>query len=335
MLERKAHTVNEPRTVLVGERANDFRQSVEIVFKTLEPSKLRIDREGVVTAVGLQVGSYVSPGTNVLAVDGQPIASYTGESPLYRPLQAGDEGPDVGVLLRLLEETGHAVDELALEQNPTFGPRVVERVLEMQRSIGHVENALIDPSNFVFVPVNFTRVARVMASVGDPVPGEKIVAISDPVATSFEIRRSDSDASSLRLSSESITIFAGENSYALDGTDEDPPDIKGLFETLLGWSREGVISLEEENTTFVFRGLMVRATNVARFGLIPNTAVFVDPEGNACLLVRKRSGVETLRTVDISEAVGEIGVTAVEPAVIGIEVMANVSDSVDPDQICP
>ena len=335
VLAQFAHTVEEPRTVLVGERANDFRQGVDIVFQTLEPAKLRVESEGIVTSVSIEAGESLNSGFEALAVDGVPVISYTGESPFYRTLRVGDEGVDVEALYKLLQDTGQLSEDLDLSESYLYESWIADHVLEMQKSIGHSADAVIEPAEFLYVPINFNRVSRILVSVGDPVPGDKIIALSDPLATSFEVLRSGSEASPVSLSDQTITLSAGEQSYEIVQSSSIAPDINTLFETLLVWARAGVISLEEENATYTFRGLTSQRTDVTPVGVVPNTAVFVDSQGRTCLLVRNRSGAESLRGTTVSETTGEIGVVAVGPEFVGKTIVANIADSIEQDQTCP
>ncbi|MBD3941328.1 peptidoglycan-binding protein [Microbacterium sp. NEAU-LLC] len=110
---------------------------------------------GVVTSVTVAAGDEVSQGSTLYAVDLRPVVVAMGETPAFRDIGQGVEGPDVAQLQAMLTSLGlfrGAVDGKA-------GAGTVAATKAWQKSLGLPQSGVVGVGDVIFVPVLPTRVA--------------------------------------------------------------------------------------------------------------------------------------------------------------------------------
>ena len=90
--------------------------------------------DGLTVALHVRSGDVVRSGDRVAEVSGRTVVALQSDSPLYRPLGLGDQGPDVRRLESLLVDMGF----LSYDYQPTgtVNSRVLEAIKEANHSLG-------------------------------------------------------------------------------------------------------------------------------------------------------------------------------------------------------
>ncbi len=133
-----------------------------------EPTELTVSRPGTITALPAE-GTVIERGGWLAEVDGRAVPLLYGDKPLWRPLQAGDEGADVKILEENLVALGFAdASSLTVDENFTSG--TASAVQRWQESIGLAETGIVQPGDAV-VRDGPVRVASQVSSVGGQAGG--------------------------------------------------------------------------------------------------------------------------------------------------------------------
>lgn len=113
------------------------------------------------------VGSTVKRGQPLFKLDERPVVALYGSLPLYRPLRAGVEGPDVNQFeenLSRLGYTGFTVDD-------TYTAATAQAARRWQADLGLPKTGTVEPGQLVVTP-GAVRVAEHTARVGDQIGGD-------------------------------------------------------------------------------------------------------------------------------------------------------------------
>lgn len=112
-------------------------------------------------------GETLARGETVYAVDAEPVVLLYGSTPFYRPVGAGDTGPDVAQLERNLSELDYA----GFTVDDEFTAATAEAVAAWQEDLGLPATGRLDPARAVVAP-GAVRVAELLAPLGGPASGE-------------------------------------------------------------------------------------------------------------------------------------------------------------------
>lgn len=101
---------------------------------------------GTVTSVDYAGGTATNP-TKMLTVDLKPVMIAEGDTPAFRDLAVGAEGPDVEQLEQLLAELGH----LTVDPNAVFDTATRRAVQAWQRDLGTQVTGRVEMGTLLFV----------------------------------------------------------------------------------------------------------------------------------------------------------------------------------------
>lgn len=124
----------------------------------------RAGAAGIITSVDHAAGSLAAPGTVLATVNLEPLIVAEGSVPMFRTLEEGLEGPDVGQLQELLVAEGY------LDGAPTsgFDARTTAAVRNWQARVGATADGTVEPGSLLFIDTLPTRV-EVLVSIGEPI----------------------------------------------------------------------------------------------------------------------------------------------------------------------
>lgn len=152
--------------------------------------------DAVVTAVPLQVGSLVTPGSVLLAVSDRPLIMLSGEIPLIRDLERGSRGEDVGRLQDSLRAAGYTVTD----PQKSFGASTGKALASLYAATGYTAplGAGNQPaalrSELAFVPGGAEgRVVSLTATLGGPVVSPAIGITTSSSIVSAEMTIVDAE----------------------------------------------------------------------------------------------------------------------------------------------
>jgi peptidoglycan hydrolase-like protein with peptidoglycan-binding domain len=181
--------VDAPPTAEVGTSAAPTRNSTQVVRTTLRDVTVLDGTLGYVEgaavvnrAVGTLTsvpdsGAIIRFGDVLYTVNTAPVVLLEGGIPMYRDLQAGDEGPDVEQLEIVLVSLGYDPDGHAVIDEE-FDDDTEEMVQRWQEAMGIDATGQVSLGDVVFLPEPI-RVASVNADVGEPVQsGFRVITTS-------------------------------------------------------------------------------------------------------------------------------------------------------------
>ncbi|MCH7790601.1 MAG: peptidoglycan-binding protein [Acidobacteria bacterium] len=129
--------------------------------------------DGTITAT-VEVNTLVNRGDVLFSVDETPFVVFFGETPLYRTLTEGDEGPDVKLLETNLVVLGYDPDG-TVTVDETFTSSTEDMVQRWQEDLGIEETGSVEPESVLLVegPI----------SVDEPAPLGQVARSGSAVAT--------------------------------------------------------------------------------------------------------------------------------------------------------
>jgi len=183
---------------------------------------------GTVTSVDIAAGDTVDTGTVVYSVDLRPVVMAVGTTPAFRPLQRGDEGPDVRQLVGLLSSLGY----YSGGADDKFGERAERAVKAYQRAKGMTVDGVVALGDVIFAPALPARAAleTQALSVGVTVNGgEAVLALLSPEPT-VTIPVSSSQAASVKVGADvvvegSATGWHGSIADVIPSADENAKEV--------------------------------------------------------------------------------------------------------------
>lgn len=107
-------------------------------------------------------GETIARGETLYKVDNRPVTALYGSTPVYRDLQQGDEGPDVGQLNENLRALGYAAPT-----GDTYTTATASAVKAWQKSRGLKVTGAVEKGLVVFVPAA-VRIGELKAQKGGP-----------------------------------------------------------------------------------------------------------------------------------------------------------------------
>jgi hypothetical protein len=142
-------------------------------------------RSGTVTDA-VPIGTAVSSGTVVAAIDGQPVTVVEGSTPAYRDLGAGvSDGADVQQLEAFLVAAGYDPNgKITVDQ--TWTSATTTAVKAWQQATGQDKSGTVAAAQLAFVPHG--AVVSVAAKVGEPArAGQTLVSVEVPTTPSVTL----------------------------------------------------------------------------------------------------------------------------------------------------
>jgi hypothetical protein len=134
---------------------------------TTPPAQARDTPPGIFTGLPA-VGSTITRGHTLYAVNGVDVPLFYGSAPLWRTLRVGvDDGPDV----RRLEENLAALGYTGFTVDDRFTSATAGAVRRWQADLGHSRTGAVAPSDVAVQP-GAVRITSVQANLGAPAQGE-------------------------------------------------------------------------------------------------------------------------------------------------------------------
>jgi peptidoglycan hydrolase-like protein with peptidoglycan-binding domain len=277
----------------------------------------------VVTAHPTDPGASLKAGQVVLEVSGRPIVLVTGAFPFYRPLRAGDSGPDVGQLQRALKAAGFTVTV-----DDRFGAGTAAAVRALYRATGYSAptgpsqdedepaELVVPPTEFAVVPALPVRIGQAPA-VGEVLTGDSrlvlesgsaVVRASIPAAAQVRLEPGMSAVVQGAAGDQPVSVASigeadaetGEAELLLVG-DKDHP----LPDDWLGADVVAVITIELLQSD----ALLVPSTAVIPGGIEPPAVEVVRGDSRVLISVRELAsldGVSAIEPIDAELDVGDL-----------------------------
>lgn len=322
-LDRASVEPSNPLTVPVGSRHVDRAIAVNALVTLRTPPELRSGVDGVVTGLA-DPGSF-EVGEEVFEVNGVGVVTYRG-SPLYRDLARGDQGADVSSLSDFLVTIGLLDKESADDR---FGPIMEAAVLGFQDRLGVARDGVFRVGYITFVPEGATAINQAVVNLGDRVgAGDAILVAEAPVES---VRLTPVSTGSLATYDElELALRIGDISVDIPGAEATGSDARALADSLDEGVSQGAIRVEtSDEGTAVYSGSILVLREPVNLGVVPSTAVLIDANGAACVLVETDSGTEPL-VVDRPVAGNEVGTVTIDPSAIGLSVLRDASQASRP-----
>lgn len=214
-----------------------------------------------------RTGSTVERNERLYEVDGRPVRLLYGSGPMYRTLEAGDEGRDVEQLERNLAELGYT----GFTPDDEYTELTAAAVKRWQKSHGAKQTGKVGPGDVTFAPGK-VRIKSVGAGVGEQAqPGapvlvttgsERIVSFPLDVAesqlakvgTKVTVELPDGTTAPGKVSSVGRTAKPGDDpqddtpKVTLTVSFDDPDEVGGFDQSpvtvnLTGETRENVLTV--------------------------------------------------------------------------------------------
>jgi membrane fusion protein, multidrug efflux system len=185
------------RTMLVETRA------VAGMLGYGEPVPISAAGAGTLTWIA-PAGSTVARGETLFKVDEQPVVALYGQVPMYRTLEEGvagiDVGTDVGTVggtdVQQLQENLAELGYTGFAVNGVYDASTAAAVRAWQADLGLPETGIVEPNQVMFLP-GPVRIAGHMARVGEALRGAPVLSYTglDKLVT-VDLRVTDRDLAS-------------------------------------------------------------------------------------------------------------------------------------------
>jgi len=320
---RQAEAVTQApsTTVVVAERAQNLRQSIDLVFTMTAPAVVRVTEGGVVTSLEIAAGEPLTQGRVLLAIDGIQRRAYLGHMPVFRELGSGDSGPDVAALHAYLIETGTAT-ELPGDR---FTSRTARAVRAFQSGIGAPTDGRFRPSYVVYVPAGTDVVGTVRAELGATLDARAAVFESGSRPSGVRVEAPEgAPVAAAALDAPLVFTWRDASVTTASGT-LTAADAVALYEMTGagGASTNRGDDDAEAGGEHRVSGIRVELQEPRRAGVVPGTAVLTDSGGTRCVFLvedgTERPDAFVLDSFDL--VAGELGVVAVDVDLIGRSVV--------------
>lgn len=331
-LEEDSVATEQPTTVTVGSREVDRAFAVNATVTVGAQPELRSGAEGVLT--GLRDEGAIEVGMELFAVDGVPVLAYRG-AVLYRDLSLGDSGPDVAALGDYLESLG-VLDPASAGSEVDDSMQAAIR--DVQDRLGVEKDGVFRRSYVSYVPPGAAEIAGAAAMLGDQITaGTTVLVASAPI-----------DAVTLTpVSTGSLTGYAGlELALRLGDVAVDVPGIEMSGEDAVAVEKAleeavtaGTAQRQQMDPTIaMYTGGILALRSPVTTGVVPSTAVLVDGDGGACVMVTDDPENPALSatplTLASAEPGTEVGTVVVDVAAVGSEVIRDVSTLPEEQRAC-
>jgi peptidoglycan hydrolase-like protein with peptidoglycan-binding domain len=220
-------TTRAPRTEPVTRTTLTQSQDVNGVLGYGPQSAVSADGGGIVTWLPTP-GTTLSRGSVVYRVDNRPVVLFYGSLPLYRPLHAGDSGPDVREVERNLAALGYG----GFTVDTRFNAATAAAVRRFQKDHGYAQSGVLDPA-IVVLTAGQVRVMSTTAHPGDHAGGPvltyagttRVITVELEVALQGLVRRGLKAVVTLPDGSTVDATVAAVGRVATQGDVQHPPTI--------------------------------------------------------------------------------------------------------------
>jgi peptidoglycan hydrolase-like protein with peptidoglycan-binding domain len=283
-------------TIESAQRNNQVNVAIGVEFAdAVTPST---QAGGTITAVGIGPGSEVTTGTRVMDVDARGVVAYVADSPLYRDISRGVEGPDVATAQSLLTHLGFATGAA----DGKAGPATEKAIKAFNLAYGYGK------SNSVLTLASLAWVGTVPATVN-----EMSVHLGGQVAPGTELFTTTAALAAITVTEPPGDALDGEWALTVNGVTApyepgsgritDPEAVAAMAATL-GAATEGIGTLQ-----------LATPLTVAS---VPSSAVVTDATGGTCIF----ASADAAPTA-VEAAGGSLGTVDLDLSLVGEPVLLN------------
>lgn len=292
---RSLATPEPIREVTAISRTDADEKQVQLTLETGASQPVTTSRQGIVTALNCTTGGTIRSGDTFAAVDGLPVIALATTTPLWRDIDAGEQGEDVEALQRELTRLGAGtrVDGIA-------GPSTMRaaRTFLAARGLRLDEEAAVPRDAFAWTPSVETPVRSCEAAIGTAVTAAGELALLPP------------ELKSARIESIPAGAISGDRQITM-GEVSTPVSRNGIIDDPVGLA---AISSQPQFATAVTAAEGTPAVPASwslvepqEVDVVPPTALWDVRDGSACLQPVGRSPV-------LVELIGsELGQSFVQP----------------------
>ncbi|OZG59989.1 peptidoglycan-binding domain 1 protein [Bifidobacterium lemurum] len=197
-------------SVPVVEESFDDERTVVAVPQVNQGQSLAWQGGGTVTSLSVGDGSTIESGSSPFAVDGTPVVALYTEVPLYRDLQAGMSGGDVGALRDELVRLGYAA-QVDGASHDVFDSSLWWAVAALQEAHGLEQTGVVSLQGVLWLPRQSVVLEDCMLVRGQAAPQE--IGVMASSIQSIDVTLPDTLAQGERV----ITIAGEETALPEDG----------------------------------------------------------------------------------------------------------------------
>ncbi len=253
---------------------------------------------GTVTALGIRSGAEVVTGTRLMDVDAHGVVAYVADSPLYRDITRGLDGPDIATAQGLLAALGYPAGPV----DGKAGAATEDAIKSFNLAYGYGKNnAVLSLASLVWVGTSPATVEAVSVQLGDSVgPGTELFTTSAAFA-GITVGEPPGDG----LEGQWVLTVNGVTAPYEPGSGRiTDPDAIAMMADTLGTEGEGVGTLQ-----------LATPLTVAS---VPSAAVVSDATGGACIFA-SADAEPTL----VQAAGGSLGTVDLDVSLVGQPVLLN------------
>ena len=306
-------------TVLVAERSQTFRQSVDLVFTMPEVASARVGEAGVVTAVHVTGGEAVAQGAAVVSVDGVVRRAYRDLVPQHRELGVGDTGEDVAALHDFLTQV--AGTEVRGQRYTAATARAVRAY---QTSVGASPDGRFRPGLVIYLPTGAWTVGAVRAEAGAVLEAQAVVFDGSARPSGMRVEGAEGATVDALALDAPVVVGWKDVSQTFGSGDWTEEEVGVLYDAVRAGVSAGDGTAGQESAETRVTGARIELESPRAVGAVPGTAVLTTSGGARCVFLVDGAGADAPRAVELSEVehvVGELGIAAVGPELVGSTVV--------------
>jgi len=254
--------------------------------------------DGIITTLGIGLGSEATTGTRLMDVDARGVVAYEADAPLFRDIVRGINGADVTSAQKFLTQTGFP----AGIADGKAGAATVKAIKAFNLAYGYGKNN----------PV-LSLASLVWVGTGPATVNEMSVHLGDQVAPGTALFKTGSVLAAITVAEPPGTLASGDWVLTVGGvtvpyepgssriTDSD--SVAAIAATL-GTATEGVGTLQ-----------LVTPITVAS---VPSSAVVTDSAGRICIFASAESS-----PIPVEPTGGSLGTIDLDPSLVGQPLLFN------------
>lgn len=322
-VQRTELSVPRPQLTEVGQLDLSYLQAVDVTVTLPPASEVTPGTSGVVTRVAVSAGQGIASGQELIAVDGTPVYALRGDTPLFRDLSLGAQGPDVLAMANLLVARG-TLDPAAADAR--FGPEVQRAVKTLQRQMGVAADGVFRVSYGAYVPAGIVAADQVLVDVGDRITSEDPVIRGYGPPLSVAMSVTGGNGESPQPPAGALTLKVGDESVPLSGLPLSGEDRAATSAALAKEAASGAISSRADgDSATVYSGAVLASAASSTVGTLPATALYVSDAGTTCVFAVSDGIAEhaVAEPVVPSAIDGALGKASVPAALVGTTVLVD------------
>lgn len=288
----------EPTVVAVESATRSGEANVSITVRTADAFAPRVQASGLMTAIGVEVGSEVVGGQVVAAVDGAELVAYQAAEPLWQDATVGAPAPVVRLAQTVLQGLGYYAGEV----DGRWGPGTRGAITAFNAAHGYGrDNPVLSVASLVWIGEQTLRVASLDLRAGDPVaPGDALFT-TDAGLVGIEV----TEPPSMVAGAEYVFEYAGTTVPYTPGS--------GLVTDPVA-----VAAIVRDMGTLTEAAGTLRLAEPLTVGTVPSSAVVTGPTGTICVFADT-----TGEAIDVTPLSGSMGTVDLDPSLIGTPVLVN------------